>query len=377
MGTDIVRNEITSEPLVSPYKRSQREALLVFRGAHYGTNTYRTNSAYVDWAFSDAYQCRNDRAALYVCEQGGCIVGAQSAIHFQLKAGDENVRSAWITDFAVLKQLQRTRGIGTAIFQVSLEANPVRFAMNVTPAAVAFALKQGYKHICEVPLWARPLDVGRTLKSRMRSMARFPIKLPAQALLDVILAVGLRTAARAQIQLVPAETFDERSNAIWSRCAASHRATCVRDREFLQWRFDRFPRPNQYERYWLYQKESAVGYIVLRFSHHNGLPSAFVVDYLCQPELLGNMLALTLNVCRQRGAAIAYCAALQPTTAGFRRLGFFKRKSGWQFMAYTGKCSTEIARIISEQCNWFVTMADSNVDHESAMAQVESSVSVS
>jgi hypothetical protein len=369
---------MTSEPVASPYQRTQREALLEFRSAHYGTDTYRTNTAYVDWAFSDAYQCQNGRAALYICEQGGCIVGASGAIQFQLKAGDQNVRSAWITDFAVLKQFQRTRGIGTAMFQVSLDANPIRMAMNMTPPAVAFALKQGYKHICEVPMWARPLDVGRTLQRRMRSKARVLIKLPAQALLNFILEVGLRIAARAQIQLVPTETFDERSDAIWSKCAPSHRAICVRDRQFLQWRFDRFPRPNQYERYWLYQKESAIGYIVLRFCDHNGLPSAYVVDYLCQPEMLGNMLALALNVCRQRGAAIAYCATLQPTAASrFRRLGFLKRKSGCQFMVYTRKCSAEIAHIISQQRNWFVSMADSNVDHESAMAQLESSASVS
>jgi hypothetical protein len=369
---------MTTGPLASPYRRTQREALLEFRNEHYGANTYRTNSSYVDWVFSDAYQCQNDRAALYICEQGGRIVGAQAATHFQLQAGNQTAQSVWITDFAVLKQFQRTHGIGTAIVQVSLNANPIRFAINVTPAAVALALKQGWKHICEVPLWARPLDVGRTLKHRMRSKARVLVGLPAQALLNVILELNLRIAARAQIQLVSTEAFDNRSDAIWSKCASSYRATCLRDREFLQWRFDRFPRPNNYERYWLYQKESAIGYIVLRFGDHKGLPSAFVVDYLCQPELLGKMLALALNVCRQRGAAIAYCAASHPNAVcGFRRMGFLKRKSGWQFMAYTKKCSTEVAHIISEQSNWFVTLADSNLDHESAMAQVESNVPVS
>ena len=369
---------MTSAPFAAPYQKIQREALLVFREAHYGANTYRTNPSYVDWAFSDAYQCQNDRAALYICEQGGRIIGAQAASYFQLKAGDKNVRSAWITDFAVLKEFQRTQGIGTAIVQVSQHANPIRFAMNVTPAAVALALKQGWKHVCEVPLWARPLDVGLILKRRMHTKGRVLLGLPAQALLDGVLEVNLRLAARAQIQLVATENFDDRSDAIWSRCDSSHRVACVRDKEFLQWRFDRFPRPNGYERYWLYQKGSAVGYLVLRFGDHNGLPSAFVVDYLCQPALLGRMLALALNVCRRRGAAAAYCATLQRNADGvFWRMGFFKRKSGWQFMAYTKKCSTEIAHIISEPRNWFITMADSNLDHEFAMAQTQLGVPVS
>jgi hypothetical protein len=367
-----------SEPIATPYQQTQREALLRFRSAHYGPNTYRTNSAYVDWAFSDAYQCQNDRTALYICQEGERIVGTQAAIHFQLKAGDQNLPSVWVTDFAVLQQFQRARGIGTAIAKISRAAHPVRFAMNVTPAATELAIKQGWEHICEVPLWARPLDVSRALKHRIPSVVRVLLQLPAQPLLNFVLESSLRSAARAQTHLVSAPMFDERSDAIWSQCASSHRATCVRDREFLQWRFDRFPRPNQYERYWLYLKESAVGYIVLRFSDHNGLPSAYVADYLCQPELFENMLALALNICRQRGAAIAYCAALHTTGAvGFRRMGFFKRKSGWQFMAFTQKCSGDIAHIISEPRNWFVTMADSNLDHESAMAQVESSASVS
>ena len=55
---------------------------------------------------------------------------------------------------------------------MSREANPIRFAINVTAPAVALGLREGWQNICEVPTWARPLDARRTLDAilfRMRS----------------------------------------------------------------------------------------------------------------------------------------------------------------------------------------------------------------
>jgi hypothetical protein len=142
----------------------------------------------------------------------------------------------------------------------------------------------------------------------------------------------------------------------------------------LQWRFDRFPARQVYERFWLYQAETVVGYVVLRIAIHNGVAAAFIVDYLCEPASLRSLLALTLNTCRERGAAIAYCATLNPSAGRmFRPLCFLRRKSGWPFMAYTQKCSTEIRRMLAKRNSWFLTLADSNLDHAPAMAQAPAS----
>jgi acyl carrier protein len=375
-GSRPPHGKMSLEPLVSQYRRTQRDALRAFCVAHYGCDTYRTDPAYMDWAYSDPFRCQDNRSPLYVCELGGRIVGAQCAASFELKAGEQQCRSAWITDFAVLKELQR--GIGTAIGKMSREANPIRFAMNVTAPAVALGLREGWQNICEVPTWARPLDARRTLEQRASWIARVPVWFLAQMLLTSLLHLGLRLAARARLHLVATEVFDDRADAIWSRVCASYQATCVRDKAFLQSRFDRFPRQGAYERYWLYQEETPVGYLVLRMGSHNGLSSASIVDYLCQPAMIGNLLALALNVCRHRGAAIAYCVTLEPTAgARLRPLGFFRRRTGCQFMAYVGECPEKMAQILSRPGSWFVTMADSNLDHEPAMAQQQSTASSS
>jgi GNAT superfamily N-acetyltransferase len=354
---------------VSPYRVSQRDLLLAFRRAHYGPDTYRTDEKYVDWMFADTYQRREDRSPLYVGEDEGRIVGSQGAVHFELKAVDKQLHSAWIVDFAVLRELQRSQGVGTAIAQASRDANPVRFAMNITPAAVALALKQGWRHVCELPLWARPLDVRRMIEQRSPLMRFLRAHIILQGLLDASLYVALRSAARARLHLEPTGVFDDRCDLIWRKASAGLKATCVRDHAFVKWRFDRFPRPEAYARYWLCRGEEAIGYLVLRAGRHKGLPCVHIVDFLCERVFVKSILALALNVARKQGAAIAYCITLEPASgANFRPLGFFNRRSGWRFMAFLAKCPQPAAHILAKPANWFVTMADSNLDHESAMA---------
>jgi Acetyltransferase (GNAT) family len=358
---------------ISPYEPHHRDTLLEFRTAHYEAGSFRTDPAYVDWLFLDPFQSQPGRPSLYVCEDGQRIIGTQGLLHVRLKAGTEKVSAAWVAEFAVRKELQRGSGIGSALARVSRNAMKIRMAIDVSGAAVPLAIRDGWQHVCSVPLWVRPLDARQASLRRARWLAKLGLTVIAQAALNAILNRALRIARRRHFQLVSTEVFDERVDAVWARVAAEYAVICERNSAYMRWRFDRFPGGRSYERFWLKDDKEIVGYVVLRIGDHNGLRSAFIIDYLCQPAATSSLMALALDICRSRKAVLAYCLNLNPwANAIFRPLAFLRRKSGYPFMVYTKESPSEVAQFMSDVSNWFVTLADSNLDHLRALEQSKS-----
>jgi hypothetical protein len=356
-----------SEFAVVAYDDRHRAALLEFREAQYGAGSARSNPAYVDWLYSDTRQSRADRPALFIGLDGARVVGTQGMLHVDLKIGQQELPAAWIVDFAVVKELQRRSGIGSSIALASREGMKVRLALDITDAAVAVALKLGWRHVCDLPLWIRPLDVRQLARTRLPGFAA-PAAGFGQVAMDVLLKRGLRFARRHRLELLATGAFDDRADAIWSAASSAYPVASRRDSAYLRWRFDRFPGANAYARYWLKGADGVVGYIVLRFGEHKGTPSAFVIDFFCLPAALPGLMALAIEVCRDAGAIIMYCVTLHPwANASFWPLGFVRRQSGWRFMMYIQDLTPEAARLMSDPSRWFISAGDSNLDHWRAL----------
>lgn len=363
---------------ISPYESHHRDALVDFRNAHYEAGSFRTDLAYMDWLYLDTFQSQPGRPSLFVCEDGQRIVGTQGLLHVRLKAGTEKVSAAWVAEFAVRKELQRGSGIGSALARVSRESMKIRMAMDVSSAAIPMAIRDGWQHVCSVPLWVRPLDARQASLRRVPWFAKLGLSAIMQAGLNAMLYRGLRIARRRRCQLVPTAEFDERIDAVWARVASEYAVICERSSAYLRWRFDRFPGCRSYERFWLQDDKEIIGYVVLRIGHHNGLRSAFIIDYLCHPAAAPSLMALALDICRSRKAAVAYCLNLNPSAnAIFRPLAFLRRKSGYPFMIYTKEAPLDAARFMSTVSNWFVTFADSNLEHQRALEQSTSAADLS
>jgi hypothetical protein len=363
----------SSEYAVVQYDSRHRDALFDFRAAHYGAESARTNPAYVDWLYSDAYQAQPDRPALFVCISGERIVGTQGMLHVRLNAGDERLGAAWVVDFAVRKELQRQSGIGSSIGFASQQSTKVRLALDVSRAAVGVALRLGWQHVCDLPLWVRPLDLRKALPARSSGLMATGLGAIGQTGLDALLHRGLRIAHRRRLELIPTGAFDERADSVWSSVSSGYAVICRRDRAYLQWRFDRFPGADAYSRFWLKDANGVVGYIVLRIGEHKGRRSGFIIDYLCRPDDVSSLMAMALAVCRDAGAILTYCTTLHPSAnTAFRPLGYLRRRSGWPFMIYTEQVAAHTARLMSKPSNWFVTAGDSNLDHLRALPSTPS-----
>jgi hypothetical protein len=341
---------------ISPYVPDSRDRLLDFRAVHYGFGSTRAEASYVDWLYSDPYQSQPGTPALFVCADRDRIVGAQGLVRISLKAGDQYFPSAWVIDFAVRRELQRNSGlglgpggIGSAIARASREVVPVRLAMNVSAAAVPLAVRDGWQHVCDVPLWIRPLDARKAQEGRHPRLTALGAAAVGQVALDALFDHGVRIARQRRLQLVETRAFDERGDAVWSSVSSDYSIICGRSQAYLQWRFDRFPRPNAYTRFWLRDAAGIVGYVVTSISDHKGLRAGFLIDYLCRPRTSASMLALTLETFREAGAVLVYCLNLRPAANKmFRPLGFLLRRSGWPFMIYTRELPPEAARLMSE-----------------------------
>jgi hypothetical protein len=384
-SADIMKTVDSSPPTtkslhysVLPYQRCHRDALLLFRAAHYGPGTLRNDPDYVDWLFEDQFQSQPGRPALFISKDGQSVVGTQGLLHVTLKAGDRNIPTAWVFDYAVRKDLQRNSGIGSAIALASREGMKVRLATDISNAAVAIALKFGWQYVCDIPLWVRPLDLRTHAKATIPWLTTSGLAAVGQVGLDALLSKGLRSARRHHVELVPTDVFDERADRVWSFASIDYPVICRRDSSYLQWRFDRFPGARACSRFWVTDETGVIGYVVLRIGEHKGLRSAFIVDYLCRSAVVPDLLARVLDVSRSAGATVAYCSHQRPfASMVFRPLGFVRRRSGWTFMNSVTDMPADTVGLLSDPARWFITAGDSNLDHLRALAQCRSSSGLS
>ena len=345
---------------ISRYRQADREALLEFRRDHYGADAAQADPAYIDWQFRDAPQIAGLGPPLVVARREGKIVGALGTIRTYLHFEGRSLPASWAIDFAVRKELRRA-GIGENLSLVSREEAGTRLIIEASAPTRGIVARAHYDSVCDVPLLVRPLDPAAWLRSHRVPAALASLAGAGRPLLAALQARALGAARSLGVELAETRGFDERADALFQVHALRYPLLCRRDREWLEWRFEKYPQPGRYRLHWLMRKGEAVGYAVLRPGAHHGIPSGVLVDYLCAPELIPALLALCLERFRTEGAAVATCLHLSPFAAGaFRSAGFFRRSSGWRFLARAGP-GVEPARILDPR-SWFVTAGDTNVD---------------
>lgn len=352
-----------SDVVISRYEPERDgAALLEFRRDHYGPDAARAQGAYVDWQFRNAPQISQERLPLHVARKEGRIVGTMGTIGTSLVVKGERWPAAWVMDFAVRRELRRS-GIGEAIALASRREPVTRLVIDATAAAKGIVARGGYRQIAELPLFVRPIDPVRWMRSRGIPAALGWLSSVAFARFAALDARSVAFARSERIELAETTAFDERADGIFAALSRSYPVFCRRDRLWLEWRFDRHPEPKRYRRYWLTQDGAAVGYAVLRRGTHHGALSGMLVDYLCAPRLVPALLSLCLQQFRASGAAVATCLHLNRLAAGsFRALGFFRRKSGWQFLVRPGSAADPAPVFDAE--SWFITAGDGNVDRD-------------
>jgi GNAT superfamily N-acetyltransferase len=364
MVEDAAAGSTATGVTVSRCRDRDREALLEFRRDHYGAHAAQADPTYVDWQFRDAPGASERGASLHVAWKDGRIVGTLGTIRTEVFVHGRPEDASWVIDFAVHKDLRRS-GIGEALGAASRAEGRTRLILEVTPAARGIAVRAGYGAIGEVPLFVRPIDPARWLRSHAVPQPLAWLSGAAGPALAGLDALALRFARNERIELVETPSFDGRADAIFGALSTRYPVLCQRDSRWLQWRFERYPQPRRYQMYWMVRKGAPVGYAVLRPGTHHGARSGVLVDYLCEPEILPALLGLCLERFRAAGAAVATCLHLNPFSGGaFLRLGFLRRNSGWRFLVRPA--SPASGAPLLDRGGWFLTAGDANVDRDRA-----------
>jgi Acetyltransferase (GNAT) family len=350
--------------VISRYAETDRAALLEFRRLHYGADAVQADPAYVDWQFRDAPGVRESGAPLWMARKDGRVVGALGRIRTSVRIGEEEVPAAWAVDFAVREDL-RGSGIGEALSVAARLEPAVRLVMEAAPAAQGITARRGYRLVCDVPLFVRPLQPARWLQTHGIPSALALLSAPVLPLLAALDDRALRQARKEGIDLLEIRSFDERADLLFTDLSARYPVLCRRDRAWLEWRLERHPFAHRYLLHWLVQHGRTVGYAVLRAGTYRGAPAGVLVDYLCAPELIGPLLARCIERFRATRAATIFCLHMNPSGArAFRAAGFVRRKSGWPFLVQPEGASARAARLLVDPGSWFATGADSNVDRD-------------
>jgi hypothetical protein len=167
----------------------------------------------------------------------------------------------------------------------------------------------------------------------------------------------------AHCRLEEISHFDERADAIWARCAPDYPVIVKRDLAMLKWRFDEYPAPERYRRYYLMRGSRAMGYCVLRIARWHTHTIARVVDVLAPPRYLSVLYALAIDVMREHRAAAVLIEQLIPSAAAvLRPLGCLRVAPVTQFMLKTGGRAEVPSALVHRAASWSVTRADSDAD---------------
>jgi hypothetical protein len=167
-------------------------------------------------------------------------------------------------------------------------------------------------------------------------------------------------------KLVEIDRFDGRVNTLWEAAAPQHTCIARRDQAFLNWRFDNIPNAQRHRRFYVMRRDTVMAYIVMRVDCWRGESVGVVCDYLARPGWLMPAFALTVERARRERMAALLCRTLNPLAARpLSMMGFLCLKNGLRqptrMMARTAADRAELAPLIGDPRNWFVTAADSDM----------------
>ena len=318
--------------------------------------------AHIGWLFGPNPSRSDNELTMWISRRGGRIVGNIGAILAEVQIDGEPASVAWSVEALVDERWR-----GTEVAQELAEArNRVldsRFfgALGISDAGHRFALRRGY-------VGMSPMSTRVWLADPSRLLARHgPPPRFAQVARPFVLAAGTLVRGLCRLrsrraELVPIESFDERSDTLWREVAPSYRVIGRRDAAWLEWRFDSCPERASYQRYYVSVDGAIVGFVVLRMWLRNEEPFLSVVDYLAAPRHLGPMFGLAALRAQALGAAGVVCRATHPGThRSLRYLGYMRRHQGARFMVKI-EGDDPLAPVVLNAGNWFLTAADSDVN---------------
>lgn len=347
---------------ITRYEPGERQELLAFRRAMYGSKSVFADESYLRWLYEDPASSSGNPLAFWLYRKEGHVEAHQGGIRVALKIGPQCYEALWTLDLMVDPRF-RLRGVGAVLAEVAYQEVGLSLGLEVSAAARKAFLRAGWLDTGTVPLYVCPLDTSAVLSNRWRPrLGRLVGRIGGVALWNAQ-SVGRASATFAGLKMKEVTEFDERADQIWELASPAYPVICRRDSNYLNWRFARFPHPDRYRLFYFFQRGIAVGYAVLRVGEQHGLPAGYLVDFLCPPWWTYPLVARCLAFCKQQGVKTVYCLHNNPVASrAFTALGFLRRDSSWPLMFRAQNLPPDALALARDQRNWFTTAGDSDGD---------------
>ena len=239
---------------------------------------------------------------IWILEEGGRPVGTTSLSMRRMKLREFVTTAGVAGDLAVNKEhrfLQPALMLQRALMS---SAHPgIRILYGVPNSAGASVMNYvGYHKLCCVHRYAKVLRISHYLQRSGKFAAMAPlIARIADRGFSALQSFGQRKTKRVT-QILPC--FDERFDDLWSRLSTEHSTLTVRDRGFLNWRYQQCPL-RQYKTLGLLTEDgsSLLGYLIYHVEDH----AAICVDVLASggAEDLASLLSSWADLVRGDGLA--------------------------------------------------------------------------
>ncbi|HEV7760869.1 MAG TPA: hypothetical protein VGO78_17810 [Acidimicrobiales bacterium] len=345
---------------------SDADDLRHFRLEQFGEGTRQVDETRRAWLFEQNPCLDDDGPHQWLCRRDGAVVGQQAEIPFDLQIGRDQRRASWAIDLMV-DEGWRLRGVGPGLTATLVETRSIVLGLNLSDKGAASFARAGWGDLGIVPVYLRPLDARKVLATatvhpRLRQLA--PVLAPALRGADGLAAAATRAGG---VRLEAVDRFDERLDQVWDAAAGHYAVLARRDLAATGWRIDQRPDADELRRYYLVRGEQPVGYAVLRPTTWADEPVVVVVDYLAAPRWVPPLLLAAGQAARRDGAvAMLIKTRNELADRGLRAAGFLRREHGndppVRFMVH---CTDEagICALVNEPDSWFVTSADSDLEH--------------
>ena len=351
---------------ITRYTAADADDLLAFQLRTFGPGVRQVDTGRAAWLF-DRNPCRSEDATrdLWVCRRDDAVVGQQAEIPFDLKAGSHERRAAWAVDLMV-DDAWRLRGVGPALVSTQLDHRPIVAGLNLSDKGHATYTRGGWTDLGIVPVYLRPLDLGRAVAAGLGAGAHRP---PLAGRRTGPARRRQRRPGRAARRGRPARA-DRRLRRAGRRGVAGrvphYPVLARRDAASLRWRIDDRPDQGRMQRYYLVARGRTVGYVVLRPAGTAVAPTAVIVDYLAAPRWVAPLLVAAGGVARRQGAvALSVKTRNEPADRQLRAAGFVRRDRGTdepvRFMVHCTDAA--VSALVDDPANWFVTSADSDLEY--------------
>ncbi len=331
--------------------------LLEFQKTEFGEASRQQDVKFNRWMYHD----NSDNKCLY-CVQDKRVVGHQGAIPIDLKLGDCSVKAAYAIDLRVNSDW-KMRGLGVALIGTLMNQFDVLIGLGISDEAKKMFLRQGWHDLGQLSFFLKPMTL-QGVASRNPSASPVEKIRNISALAYSKIVDYYQNIVARKIDLVPNSKFHQQHQELSEKLQPNSANYAIRDSDFLNWRYCRFPGQSFYEIYDYYSNSGKLdGFVVIKESFWNGKKSLKVVELICDSSLISGFLNKVVRMANERKVDIILIHCLNPVlTSKLKKHTFYQRPYGSNFMVYSNQ--SELNSRINEISAWQVVFGESDMDFD-------------